>query len=160
MSKWRMALTTAASVGAASVVLVQPVVATPPMPASGSILLTGTSVTSMRTAGPNTIVTAVNTLLISGDVSGPARYEFTQVNHPSGALNSNGTVTCTCTIAGKSGTVVLRVTGTGALGPPITFSGTATVLSADGSLHGLHGVFTFDQTGPVAPYSGAFHFDP
>ncbi len=160
MRIWRKVLATAVSVGAASIVLVQPVVATPPTPASGTILVTGLTVTSTRSTGPNTILTGVNTLAISGDVSGSATYEFTQVNHASGALNSHGVVTCACTIGGASGTVVLAVAGTGALGPPTTFSGTATVLSADGGLEGLHGVFTFDQTGAVAPYSGTFHFEP
>jgi hypothetical protein len=117
-------------------------------------------VTSVRQAGPNTIITGTNQLTLSGDIAGVAIYEFRQVNHADGSLNSNGIVTCVCTIDGQTGTFVTRVTGTGSLGPPTLFSGTATVVDADGGLEGLHGVFTFDQVGALATYSGRIHFEP
>jgi hypothetical protein len=142
-------------------VLAASVSATPPSPASGTILVTGLTVTSARTAGGNTIITGVNTLAVSGTISGPATYTFRQVNHASGALNSNGIVVCSpCTVDGKTGTLVARVEGTGALGPPITFAGHATIVDATGGLEGLHGVITFSQVGAVATYDGSIHFEP
>jgi hypothetical protein len=154
-------LLAALSITVGAGVLAAPVSATPPTPASGTILVTGLSVTSARTADGNTIITGMNTLIVSGTISGPATYVFRQVNHASGALSSNGIVTCTpCTIGSSTGTLVARVEGTGALGPPITFAGHATIIDATGGDAGLHGVITFSQVGAVATYSGSIHFEP
>jgi hypothetical protein len=146
---------------AAAGVLATSVSATSPSPASGTILVTSLTVTSARMANGNTILTGVNTLAVSGDISGPATYTFRQVNHASGDLNSTGIVVCDpCTVDGKTGTLVARVAGTGALGPPITFAGHATIIDATGGLEGLHGVIEFSQVGAVATYDGQVHFEP
>jgi hypothetical protein len=154
---WRRALLGAVT---ASLVAVPSVTASPPQSASGTIVITGQVVTSARQAGPNTIITGVTTFTLSGDVSGPASYEFRQVNHADGSLNSSGIVTCACTIQGRTGTAVFRIEGTGSLGPPVLFSGHSTVVDATGGLEGLHGVFTFDQVGFTATYEGQYHFEP
>jgi hypothetical protein len=157
MKSWHRALLGAAT---ASLVLVPSVTATPPESASGTIVITGQTVTSARQAGPNTIITGATTFVLTGDVSGAAVYEFRQVTHADGSFTSSGIVTCACTIDGKTGTEVLHVAGGGSLGPPVLFSGQATVIDATGGLEGLHGVFTFDQVGFTATYEGQVHFDP
>ena len=142
-----------------SLVLVPSVAATPPEAVTGTITLVSSLVTSSRQAGPNTISTAVNTIVIAGDVSGTATFELRQVTHGDGSINTHGVATCACTIDGMSGTVVFNVAGTGSLGPPFTFSGTAVVLSADGDLEGLHGWFTFEQVDVTSTYEGRIHIE-
>lgn len=141
------------------VLMVAPLLATPPESVTGGFAVTSQTLTSVRPAGPNTIITGMNTITVTGDVSGSATFEFRQVNHGDGSFNSNGIFTCVCTIDGRSGTFVMRVTGTGSLGPPLTFSGVAVVLSADGGLDGLHGYFVFSQLGATGTYEGRIHFD-
>jgi hypothetical protein len=156
MRSWRK---TFVGIFIALVVLAAPLAATPPRDASGLIQITGQVIDSTRQAGPNTIITGRTMFTLSGDLSGEAVYAFRQVNHQDGSLNSQGVVTCECEVDGKVGTLIIGVSGTGEVGPPVTFSGRSTILAADGGLEGLHGVFTFDQVGFTATYEGRIHFE-
>lgn len=81
------------------------------------------------------------------------------VIHPDGSSNFNGADVCACTVAGRSGTIVLPFSGT--VDPSGFVSGRFSIGHGTGDLANLHGVGTFQSsTGVGGPFSGVYHFDP
>lgn len=138
--------------------------ATSPTAASGIFSVTQiTSVSIEPAGGGNFIIQQTTTGIFNGTLSGTYADEFRAVAHPNGFVNAQGTITCTCTVAGKSGTIVISQTSRGPVGA--SFQGKAVIVSGTGDLANLQG--TFDLEGTVDPngfatvtYSGQIHFDP
>ncbi|HEX9267160.1 MAG TPA: DUF3224 domain-containing protein [Candidatus Limnocylindria bacterium] len=138
--------------------LAQPAAATEPSSGSGTFVFTSMTPTGARTADSNTIITATATGALSGALTGTFTDELRQVLHADGTSEFHGTLTCTCTVQGMKGTVVLRFEGSGTGGS----AGQFTVVSASGNLEGLHGQGTFAQTSPAVAgtYEINMHRDP
>ncbi len=135
--------------------------ATTPSPASGTFTITPGGLAPVRSAGGNLFLAGTQTVSFVGTITSasPTSAAVALVVHPSGNVTFNALVTCTCTVAGLSGTVVFRVEGRGTFPPP-TFHGTFETISGTGGLANLHFVLTFTQVGLTGSYSGKFHFDP
>lgn len=140
------------------------VYATPPEPASGTFSVTQITGLSIEPAGGgNFIIEQTTAGVFTGTFSGTFVDELRAVLHPNGFVNAQGTITCTCSVAGKSGTIVFNQTSRGPVGA--SFQGKAIIISATGDLANLHGTFdiqgTVDQNGfATITYSGQIHFDP
>jgi len=83
------------------------------------------------------------------------------VVHPTGEVELRGTDVCSCTVAGRSGTVTDRFEGQVAADGQLR--GTVRSISSNGGLTGLH--FEGDIAGPTTgPNAGTYtirlHFDP
>ena len=128
-----------------------------PFPAKG----TGTEVSSTTTHvvqdGSNKISSITEQWVISGGIMGSFTVEETSILHPDKTATSSGRSTCTCTVAGKSGTLMWSFT---------------VMDTADGSYHGqlfdfqgtgdlakLQGQGTFQGQGSHATYSTELYFD-
>lgn len=137
--------------------------ATPPTEASGIISVTQITGLSIQPAGGgNFIIEQTTSGAVTGTLAGTFVDELRAILHPNGFVNAQGTITCTCTVAGKSGTIVFNQMSKGPLG---SFEGTAVIVSGTGDLANLHG--TLEIQGTVDPnglatiaYSGQIHFDP
>lgn len=66
-------------------------------------------------------------------------------------------MSCTCSIAGRSGSVTFRFEGTGT---PAATELHGETIGATGGLEGLHSNVTVDIVGAASTYSGTAHFDP
>ena len=113
--------------------------------------------TVVRTVGGNTIIANTLTGSIAGSFTGTFTADFTTIAHSAGQANDvHGTFTCTCSIAGRSGSVTFRFEGTGT---PAATQLHAETIGATGGLAGLHSTVTVDIVGAAATYSGTAHFD-
>jgi hypothetical protein len=150
----------AIAVGLAATVLTVTAAASaaPPSAASGTETITSLTSTVVRTANGNTILAVSGAGVIGGSFTGTFTAEFTSIVHPSGQTNDvHGTYLCTCSFAGRSGSVTFRFEGTGSA------SGTqlhAETIGATGGLVGLHSNLTVDVVGTAVTYSGTAHFAP
>lgn len=141
-----------ATLGAA-VLFAQPAGATSLIPASGTFVDVPTS-TQVRMADGNLIITQTVTQTLTGTFTGTASQHTTTVVHRTGAANFHGAETCTCTVAGKSGSLVLGFSGTGA--PDGSFEGQFVIISGTGDLANLNGRGTIQSPNT---YTGVIHFD-
>jgi hypothetical protein len=127
------------------------------VPANGSIQVTSVSITSIRSADGNMILTASFTGVLTGTFAGAFSEESREALHPSGEGNVEGNVTCACTVTGV-GTGLLMFGFTAFAEPDGTFTGKFEILSATGGLSGLHAQATFSSpNGVSATYSGQIH---
>lgn len=148
----RTAVAFVATLGAA-VLLAEPVGATSLMPASGTFVDVVTS-TQVRVADGNLILTQTVTQTLRGTFTGTASQQATTVVHPTGAANFFGAETCTCTVAGKTGSLVFGFSGTAA--PDGSFEGQFVIIGGTGDLANLNGRGTIQSPGT---YTGVIHFD-
>jgi hypothetical protein len=148
----RAAIAFLATLGS-TVLLAEPAGATSLMPASGTFVDVVTS-TQVQFADGNLIITQTVTQTLMGTFTGTASQQATTVVHPTGAANFFGTETCTCTVAGKTGSVVFGFSGTGA--PNGSFEGQFVIISATGDLANLNGRGTLKSPNS---YTGVIHFD-
>jgi hypothetical protein len=158
MRKLAIAISTVATALMAALMVAAPAGATPPSAVSGTETITGATATVVRTADGNTIIANTLTGIIAGSFTGTFAAEFTTIAHSSGQANDvHGTFTCTCSIAGRSGSVTFRFEGTGT---PSATELHGETIGATGGLAGLHSNVTVDVVGAAATYSGIAHFDP
>jgi uncharacterized protein DUF3224 len=148
----RAAAAIVATLGAA-LLLAEPVGATSLMPASGTFIDVTTS-TQVRVADGNLILTQAVTQTLAGTFTGTASQQATTVVHPTGAANFFGAETCMCTVAGKTGSLVFRFSGT--VAPDGSFEGQFVIISGTGDLANLNGRGTVQSPGT---YTGVIHFD-
>jgi hypothetical protein len=88
--------------------------ATPPPTVSGTETINGATATVIRTADGNTIIAITLTGTIAGSFTGTFTVDMTAIAHSTEQTNDvHGTFTCTCSIAGRSGSVTFRAEGTG-----------------------------------------------
>ena len=135
--------------------------ASTPASATGSFTATVT-VTSIRQADGNTIITAIETQTLSGFLTGTRIANGVEIVHADGTFDAHDTGIFTGTVNGMSGTAVITgsSTGTGATG-----SGHFIVELGTAGLTGVHAQGTFQPTvtGPttvIGTYSLQDHFDP
>lgn len=134
--------------------------ANPPAEVSGNYVFGNTTILEVRQASGNTIIKDVTNQVVNGDIAGSAIFERTFILHSSGKYNIQGIDTITASVGGRSGTITLRIAGTGDLIAG-TVQGKWTILSGTGELANLHGQGTLTGMSNVAgTYSGQIHFDP
>lgn len=156
-ARWIVALmaATAAAGGIASTGA-----ATPSHDEPGVSFLTGRTVTSFRQAGDNIFITTHETRVFVGGITGSAVEEYSIVVRGD-TFSFHGWSTCTCTIDGRSGTIVMRVVG-GGDNTTGAFSDHREGLagSATGALEGLHISADVSGVGGVGSFVASIHFDP
>jgi hypothetical protein len=151
-------LAIAVSIVAAALMVPAAASATPPSAVSGTEAITGATATVVRTADGNTIIAVTLTGIIAGSFTGTFTADMTTIAHSSGRTNDvHGTFICTCSIAGRSGTVTFRAVG---IGTPAATEIHGETIGATGGLVGLHSNVTVEVIGTTATYSGTAHFDP
>jgi Protein of unknown function (DUF3224) len=148
---------------AAFMVLLSPAAAsaTEPQIAHGTFDFAVVAVTSVHPADGNLLITQTLRGSLAGDASGSVDEVEQLVVHPTGEAEFQGTDVCSCTVAGRSGTVIDRIEGRVAADGQLT--GTVRIISSNGGLAGLH--FEGDIAGPtIGPNAGTYtirlHFDP
>ena len=112
---------------------------------------------SVRQDGQNKIYSYTQQGVDSGDITGSYTEEETAIVHPDNTASFSGTSTCTCTIAGKSGTLTYPYTGTTSANG--SFQGQILDGHGTGDLAKLHGQGTFQGQGTHGTYSSQLHFD-
>jgi hypothetical protein len=123
------------------------------MPASGTFVDVVTS-TQVRMADGNLIITQTISQTLMGTFTGTASQRATTVVHRTGAANFFGAETCTCSVAGKTGSLVIGFSGTSA--PDGSFEGQFVIVSGTGDLANLNGRGTIQSPNV---YTGVIHFD-
>ena len=158
MRKLAIAISILPTALTAALMVATPAGATTPSAVSGPETFTGASATVVRTAGGNTIIANTLTGIIAGSFTGTFTAEFTTIAHSSGLTNDvHGTYICTCSFAGRSGSVTFRFEGTGSPSGTVLHAET---IGATGGLAGLHSNLTVDVAGTAVTYSGTAHFAP
>ena len=148
-----------AAAAAVALVAVGTASASPPIAFSGTFTNLSSVTTSFRQADGNTFVSQTVSVVYAGDFAGPVTEQIDVVIHPDGSSNFKGADVCVCTVAGRSGTIVLPFSGTG--DPSGFLSGRFSIGDGTGDLANLHGVGTFQSsTGVGGPFSGVYHLDP
>jgi len=135
----------------------QPVSTSPLQTVTGSFTELPPSFTT-RQAGGNVFVDFTAPVDFSGGITGTATSTGTEAIHPTGDFDVRAVVTCDCSVAGRSGELVLLFTGTGSF-PAQEKQGQFTV-SGSGGLTGIHGEGTFTQSGLTGSYTAQIHFEP
>jgi Protein of unknown function (DUF3224) len=156
-ARWCAALAASAGVAAA---MAATGAATPPNDQAGVSFLTGRTVTSFQQADGNLFITTQETRAFVGGISGTAVEEYSIVVRGD-TFSFHGRSTCTCTIDGRSGTVVMRVVGDGN-NTTGAFSDHREGLagSATGGLEGLHISADVSGVGGIGNFVASSHFEP
>ncbi|HSJ65838.1 MAG TPA: hypothetical protein VK922_18295 [Gemmatimonadaceae bacterium] len=155
-------------VGVENVDAPRPALAAVKVAASGAFAQSAITSLDVQSAGGNTIITQTSDGSISGTLSGPFHDDLKVVIHPNGKFNAHFTITCTCTVGGKSGVLEFVASDTGELLSPTlaAFAGRAVIKGGTGDLSGLHGVLQIEGTVDVTTglstygYSGTLHWQP
>jgi hypothetical protein len=140
---------------AAAALSAVPASATTGSPASGTFTSLTVTITSTRTAGGNTFVTANRTAALAGTFTGPTTETDTMVFHSDGMTIVHGEGTCACTVDGVSGTISYRVESSGTF--PTSVSGQYEA-QGSGRLAGLHAEGPFSGNFAAVTYGGQVHF--
>ncbi len=159
MKRVRRPLATAAAVVVA-LVAAGIASASPPIAFTGTFTSCCSVVTSFRQADGNTFISVFDVVFFAGDFAGTATEQFNLVFHPDGSATFNGTNDCTCTVAGRSGTIATTFAGNS---DPSGFTiGYVMWGGGSGGLANLHAVGTFHSSngGGSGSFSGVYHFDP
>jgi Protein of unknown function (DUF3224) len=131
--------------------------ATANFPASGTFTILNTTTTSFRQDGQNKIYSYTQHGVNSGDLTGSYTNEETLTLYPDNTGTFSGNITCTCTVAGKSGTLQYSITGTSTASG--SFQGQIFDYQGTGDLAKLHGQGVFQGQGLQGTYSSQLHFD-
>jgi Protein of unknown function (DUF3224) len=153
-ARWVVASAAAAAVAA---VMASAAAATSPHDEPGVSILTSRAVTSFRQADDNLFITTRETRLFLGGISGTAVEEYSIVVRGD-TFSFHGWSTCTCTIGGRSGTIVMRAVGKGE-GEAFSDHREGLAGSATGGLEGLHISADVSGVGGVGNFVGSIHFD-
>jgi hypothetical protein len=125
--------------------------------AKGTVTIVSSTTTGVRQDGQNKIYSITVQEVVYGDISGSFTSEETSIVHPDNTANFYGTSTCTCTVAGKSGTLMWSFTGTSTANG--SFQGQDFGVHGTGDLTKLYGQGTFQGQGDHETYSSELHFD-
>ena len=131
--------------------------------ATANFTATGTFTTVSRIIayvgqdGNNKIYSYTQQEVSYGDVAGPYTTKLTLTLHPDNTATFSGGVSCTCTVAGKSGPLMWSFTGTSAANG--SFQGQDSDFHGTGDLAKLHGQGMFQGQGLHGTYSYLLHFD-
>jgi len=130
----------------------------PPESSSGTFGPTGApAAVAVRTADGNTILTVTaRPGRFTGTFTGAYSEDLRIVRHADSSFNFAAGVTCQCTVDGRTGTMTVKLDGTGT--PTGSFDAHYRIIAATGGLEGLQGQGTL--SGPVpSTYSGEHHFE-
>lgn len=133
------------------------IAATQNFTAKGTFTLLSTTTTSFRQDGQNKTYGLTVQEASYGDVAGPVTNEETSILHPDNTSNFYGTGTCTCTVDGKSGTLMWSFTGTQTADG--SFQGQVSDVHGTGDLAKLQGQGDFQGQGSNGIYSDVLHFN-
>ncbi len=125
--------------------------------AKGTFTIFNRTITYVRQDGSNRIYSITEQVVDYGDVTGTYTYALTSILHPDNTGNFSGSGSCTCTVAGKSGTVMQSITGTSTANG--SFQGQIFDVHGTGDLAKLHGQGEFQGQGLHGTYSTELHFD-
>jgi hypothetical protein len=146
-----------------AVLLASPAVAAPPQTASGAFAIVAQTVVETRLADGNIILTADETIAVSGDFEGTLAIRTIYSFHPNGTFTSRSEGDFTGTLFGSpEGTVWYSSVGRGEWTPEggmptvISFEGQNVGRGTGGGLLGLHTQGSFDAPN----YTGRVHFAP
>jgi hypothetical protein len=128
--------------------------------ASGSVIAGRATATTFKVADGNTFQTFVRSGVFTGDFVGSFSETGTRVVHSDGSFEDTHVVTCVCTVAGRSATVIFGAEGKGTLFPVVNAESDLQTISATGGLSGLHALLEVVRVGGTVTYSGTYHFDP
>jgi hypothetical protein len=128
-----------------------------PFPAKGTATGVSSTTTKVVQDGPNKISSITEQGVAYGDITGSFTVEETAILHPDKTATSSGTVTCICTVAGKSGTLMWSFTDTGTADG--SYQGQFFDFHGTGDLAKLHGQGTFQGQGSHLTYSVELYFD-
>jgi hypothetical protein len=136
--------------------------ASPPTSASGTFSYIGSSSSSCRAAGGNTICFDPAVLVTyTGTFSGTSIQPGTLTIHADGSANFHGVGTFTGTVNGTPGTVTLEANGDGT--STGQFEAVNVSTGGTGALANLHAVLdqvgTVGVNGPLGTYTGQIQFD-
>ena len=91
----------------------------------------------------------------TGTFTGAYSEDLRLVFHADGSYNFAAELTCQCTVDGRTGTMTVKLDGTGT--PTGSFDAHYRIIAASGGLEGLQGQGTL--SGPIpSTYSGEHHF--
>lgn len=135
-----------------------------PAAASGTFAVLSITSFVARPVGGNTFIEQTTAGVFSGTLTGTFEDEISASVHPNGVVGARGTITCTCTFAGKSGTLEFVQVSTGDFAAQ-AFEGRAIITRGTGDLSGLQGVLqlngTVDPNGlATVDYVGHLHDHP
>lgn len=125
--------------------------------AKGTATILSNTTTSVRQDGQNRIYSLTVQDVSYGDITGSFTSEETSILHPDNAANFSGSSTCTCTVAGKSGTLMWSFSGTSTANG--SFQGQFFDIHGTGDLAKLHGQGEFQGQGLHETYSSELYFD-
>jgi hypothetical protein len=128
-----------------------------PFPAKGTATGVSSTTTKVVQDGSNKISRITEQWISYGDITGSFTVEETSILHPDKTATSSGRSTCTCTVAGKSGTLKWSFTDTGTADG--SYQGQFFDFHGTGDLAKLHGQGTFQGQGSHATYSTELYFD-
>jgi Protein of unknown function (DUF3224) len=137
-----------ASVGAAS----------QPFAANGTFTTVSSTTTQVQQDGSNKISRMTQQGVIYGGIAGSLTNEETLTLYPDNTGAFSGSMTCTCTVAGKSGILMWSYIGTQTADG--SFQGQVFDIHGSGDLAQLHGQGEFRGQGSHGTYSSQLHFDP
>jgi len=129
----------------------------PPESSNGTFGPTGApAAVAVRTADGNTIRTVTaRPGRFTGTFTGAYSEDLRLVFHADGSFNFAAELTCQCTVDGRTGTMTVKLDGTGT--PTGSFDAHYRIIAASGGLEGLQGQGTL--SGPIpSTYSGEHHF--
>jgi hypothetical protein len=131
----------------------QPAFAAGRVDVSGSLSTASTVITAVRRAGGSVLFDQTVAGSIGGSLAGRFTIDETVTIHRGGDFDLHGEMTCYCTASGASGTLVLRLDGTG--DPRGRYRGRFTVVAGSGGLANIRGRGTFQGASGVMPtYAG------
>ena len=137
--------------------------ASPPAAASGIFSVTAVTSFIPTQVGANTFIHQTTDGIVAGTLAGSFSDENDLVLHPNGRIGGSGTLTCACTVDGRSGTIEFVMVSQGDFASQ-AFEGRAVITGGTGELDTLHGVLelqaSVDPNGfATITYTGQIHFD-
>jgi hypothetical protein len=160
--RFRLPLLTLVLAAGAALITIQPVAASTHISVAGTFFFVAAPVPSgFRMDDGNSFVTlSFPAGVLTGDITGTFTERLDVVTHPDGSQNVHGNATCTCTVAGRTGTLFFHnIVGT------TNTSGVSEahfVLSGSGGLADLHGHGTAfvspTPQGPFGVYTARYSF--
>lgn len=128
-----------------------------PFPANGTATGVSSTTTHVVQDGANKISRITEQWISYGDIMGSFTVEETALLHPDKTATSSGTSTCTCTVAGTSGTLMWSFTDTSRADG--SYQGQFFDFHGTGALAKLQGQGTFQGQGSHATYATELSFN-
>ncbi|MEO6888605.1 MAG: DUF3224 domain-containing protein [Ktedonobacteraceae bacterium] len=125
--------------------------------AKGTATILSSTPKSVQQDGNNQVSHLTQQVVNYGDITGSFTNDETLILHPDKTGTFTGKSTCTCTVAGKSGTLIWSFTGTQAADG--NFQGQFFDFHGTGDLARLHGQGTFQGQEDHDTYSSELYFD-